>query len=233
MHSEFSTPLAELPTFLSTISMVKDDRAAIVQSLIQAERKSPSVYEPSRDLFLRVLEGRLDFDKASIQARRLNDEIERRCAIQILDTSEHFLKNEQPVRISRLPGLDYVLPNGLHLNISPIWLRHFDPCSLMVLHFWQAPLFDRQLAAAAAVLRATLLEALPQYSSCQIDFVSVAFSQFSNRRRFELYNWLKLMPLNEADLHRFWAQFMEAWCQYQHMGPREIKRKRTATLFNR
>ena len=233
MHSEFSTPLTELPTFLSTISMVRDDRAAIIQSLIQAERKSPSVYEPSRDLFLRVLEGRLDFDRASTQARRLNDEIERRCAIQILHASEHFLKNERPARISRLPNLDYVLPNGLHLNVSPIWLRHFDPSRLMVLHFWQTPLFDRQLAAAAAVLRTVLLETLPQYSSCQIDFISVAFSQFSNRRQFGVYNWVKLTPLNDTELHRFWAQFVEAWSQYQRMEPREIKRKRAATLFNR
>jgi hypothetical protein len=36
MRQEFSTPLVELPTFLSAISMVTDDRAAIVQKLIQA-----------------------------------------------------------------------------------------------------------------------------------------------------------------------------------------------------
>jgi hypothetical protein len=124
MHPEFSTPLAELPTFLSTISMVVDDRAAIIQSLIQAERKSPPVYEPSRDLFLRVLEGGLAFDRATVQARRLRNETERRCAVQILDASELFLRSERPIRISRLKNLDYVLPNGLHLNVSPIWLRH-------------------------------------------------------------------------------------------------------------
>jgi hypothetical protein len=101
----------------------------------------------------------------------------------------------------------------------------------MVLHFWQTPLFDRQLGAAAAVLRTALLEAMPQYSSCQIDFISVAFSQFSNRRRFERYNWVKLMPLNQAELHRFWQQFIAAWSQYQRIGPREIKRKKITTLF--
>ena len=147
MHSELSTPLTELPSFLSTISMVVDDRAAIVQKLIQAERKSPPVYEPSRDLFLSVLEGKLAFGKATLQARRLADDTERRCAVQIMDASERFLSSERPARISRLPGLTYALPNGLQLDISPVWLRHLDPSRLLVLHFWQAPLSTRQLAA--------------------------------------------------------------------------------------
>jgi hypothetical protein len=231
MRPELSTPLTQLPSFLSTISMVVDDRGAIVQKLIQAERKSPPVYEPSRDLFLSILEGKLSFGKATVQARRLTDETERRCAVQIMDASERFLCNERPTPISRLPGLTYTLPNGLGLDISPVWLRHFDPSRLLVLHFWQAPLSTWQLGAAASVLRSALLQNEPQYSSCEIDFISVAFSPFSNRRWFECHNWVKLNPLNANELRRFWQRFLEAWVHYHRMGPREIRRKRAADLF--
>lgn len=232
MYRQFSTPLSELPTFLSTISMVVDDRSVIIQKLRQAERKSPSVYEPSRELFLRVLEGKLDFDRATVQARRIADEIERRCAVQILDASEHFLRSERPARHFRLPHLEYTLPNGLSLDVSPIWVRNFDPDRLMVLHFWQASLSDRQLAAAAAVLRTALLTSQPQYTSCEIDFVSIAFFQSGNRRRFERYNWVKLKPLKEAELSRFWRHFAAAWSQYQSMEPREVTPRRVKGLFD-
>jgi hypothetical protein len=38
MEFAVSTPLNELPAFLSTISMVVDDRASIIERLTQAER---------------------------------------------------------------------------------------------------------------------------------------------------------------------------------------------------
>jgi hypothetical protein len=41
MDFAVSTPLNELPAFLSTISMVVDDRASIIERLTQVERKSP------------------------------------------------------------------------------------------------------------------------------------------------------------------------------------------------
>ena len=232
MDPELSTPLVALPTFLSTISMVVDDRSAIVRKLVQAERKSPPVYEPSRDLFLSVLEGKLSFDKATIQARRLADETERKCAVQIMDASEQFLRNERHSRISRLPDLKYALPNGLQLDISPVWLRHLDPSRLMILHFWRDPLSNWQMGAAAAVLRSALFDSQPQYTSCELDFISIAFSQIGNRRRFERYNWTKLKPHNATELRRFWTHFLAAWSQYQSFGPREIRRKRTANLFD-
>jgi hypothetical protein len=49
MESQFSTPLNDLPHFLSTIAMVVDDSASIIESLIQAERKSPSRYDPAKE----------------------------------------------------------------------------------------------------------------------------------------------------------------------------------------
>jgi hypothetical protein len=217
IYRELSTPLAELPTFLSTISMVADG-VSIVQKLIQAERKSPPVYGPSRDIFLSVLKGKLGFDNAVIQARRLADETERKCAVQIIDASEQFLRNERPATITELSSLKYALPNGLKLDISPVWLRHFHPERLLILHFWQTPLTQRQLGAAAAVLRAALFDEHPQYSSCEVDFISVAFSQFGSGRRFERYNWVGLKPLDGDELRRFWSQFLAAWSQYQRIG---------------
>jgi hypothetical protein len=233
IYRELSTPLVELPTYLSTISMVVDDRAAIIRNLIQAERKSPPVYGPSRDLFLSVLQGKMSFDRAVIQARRLADETERKCAVQIIDASEHFLRGERPTTAVELSNLKYTLPNGLQLKIAPVWVRNFDPERLMVLHFWQAPLFQRQLGAAAAVLRSALHNDQPQYSSCEIDFISVAFSQFGSSRRFERYNWTRLKPLDGDELHRFWQQFLIAWSHYHLTGPREIRRKRSASLFDK
>jgi len=231
IYRELSTPLVELPTFLSTISMVADG-VSIVQKLIKAERKSPPVYGPSRELFLSILRGKLDFDNAVIQARRLTDETERKCAVQIIDASEQFLRNERPVVVTELSHLRYALPNGLQLDISPVWLRHFHPERLLVLHFWQTPLTERQLSAAAAVLRAALFEVHPQYSSCEVDFISVAFSQFGSDRRFERNNWVRLKPLGDNELRRFWSQFLVAWSEYHRIGPREIKRKRNNGLFD-
>lgn len=231
IYRELSTPLVELPTFLSTISMVVDG-ASIVQKLIQAERKSPPVYGPSRDLFLSILKGQLRLDNAVVQARCLADETERRCAVQIIDASERFLRNEPPIVVAELSKLKYALPNGLQLDISPVWLRHFNPERLLVLHFWQTPLTERQLSAAAAVLRAALFDVHPQYSSCEVDFISVAFSQFGSGRRFERYNWVRLKPLDDNELRRFWSQFIAAWSQYQRIGPREVKRKRNSGLFD-
>jgi hypothetical protein len=232
IYRELSTPLVELPTYLSTISMVVDDRAAIVRNLIQAERKSPPVYGPSRDLFLSVLQGKLSFDRAVIQARRLADATERKCAAQIIDASEQFLREERPTTAVELPDLKYTLPNGLQLKIAPVWVRNFDPERLMVLHFWQAPLFQRQLGVAATVLRTALNEMQPQYSSCEIDFISVAFSQFGSKRRFERYNWAKLKPLGSDETQRFWLQFLAAWSQYHGLGSREIRRRRATGLFD-
>src|SRR3954465_5102435 len=109
MYREFSTPIIELPSFLSTISMVVDGQTAIVQSLIQAERKSPPVYLPTRDLFLSTLGGKLRFEDIVVQARRLIGETERKCAVQIIDASEQFLRKEKPAHIAELPDLKFTL----------------------------------------------------------------------------------------------------------------------------
>ena len=145
MNTKFSTPINELPSFLSTISMVGDDKHSILQRLQDAERKSPSVYEPTRALFLAILEGKLDFEKAMQQAWRLQDETEKKCATQVLDASKHFFEQQRPAHIAALTGLVFTLSNGLRLSISPIWVRQCDPDRILVLHFWQKAFSDWQL----------------------------------------------------------------------------------------
>jgi hypothetical protein len=232
MEREFSKPLVELPAFLSTISMVVDDLSAIVQKLIQAERKSPAIYTPTRDLFCRVLEGGFSFEEAIHQAHRLFDETERKCAIEVLRASEKFLRTERSAPITAFPNMSHSLPNGMELNVSPMLLRHFNPERLMVLHFWRAPLSEWQLSAAGAVIRSAIYDQQPQYRSCEIDFISIPLPEFAFRRRFERYNWTKLKPHNAAEMARFWRQFLAGWTEYQRKGPREIKRKRAVGLFD-
>jgi len=233
MEREFSTPLTELPTFLSTISMVEDDGRQIVESLTQAERKSPSVYEPTRDLFCLVLQGDLCVTQAMVQAHRILDEVERKCAVDVLEASKSFLEKQAAARVGPFPAMNFEIPNGLSLNVAPVWLRHFNPPRLMILHFWRQPLSDWQLGAASAVLRAALLTHQPDYAMCEIDFISVPHPEASPRRRFEHYDWAKLRPLDNKNLHRFWKQFCGAWSVYQNQEPREIKRRRSADLFGR
>lgn len=232
MHREFSTPIEELPTFLSTISMVVDDQSMIVQKLREAERKAPPIYASTRDLFLTVLSGRLSFHDATVQARRIVDQTERRCAVQVIDASEQFLREERPAHIAPLQKLEYALPNGLILKVLPVWLREASPDRLLILHFWQTPLSQWQLGAAASVLRGAIASRYPQYSACEIDFISVAFSQMGQGRRFERYNWMRLKPLSISEIDRFWKQFLAGWSRYQRQGPREIARRWKGGLFD-
>lgn len=232
MPGEFSTPLVELPSFLSTISMVGDDQAAIVQRLVQAERKSPSFYDPARDLFLSALEGKLSFEKVMAQAWNITDETERKCALQVLWASEQFLREERHARVGLLSNLKYHLPNGLPLNVTPVRLRHLSSGRLLVLHFWRTPLSQWQLSAAAGVLRLTLHTQIPKLDSCEIDFISVALTPSGDRREFQRLNWNRLKPLHRAELDRFWNQFLEAWSRYQRGGPRKINRRKFSGLFD-
>lgn len=232
METKFSTPLNELPTFLSTISMVGDDHSAIVQKLREAEHKSPSVYGPTRDLFLAVLEGKLSLDRAIVQAWRIKDHTEKKCATQILGVARDFLRLQRAAHVALLGDMKFILPNGLPLDVSPVWVRQSNPDRLLVLHFWQTAFSPWQLSAAAAVLRSTLFDQKPQYAGCDIDFISIPFSQIANARRFELYNWTKLKPLSESGTKRFWDRFLSAWIEYQRRGPREIRPKRIRTLFD-
>jgi hypothetical protein len=231
MERAFSTPLDELPIFLSTISMVTDDRASIVQRLIQGERKSPSRYEPAKDLLCRVLQGDLTLAQAIVQARNVSEPVDRKCAVDVLRASAKFLLAEPPARVGPFPAMSISVPNGLRLAISPIWLRHLDPQRLMILHFWLTPLSARQLSAAAAVLRKALLRHRPEYLGCELDFISVSQPETASERQFVRYGWTKLDPLGDADLSRFWKQFCVAWSEYQTRGPREFRRRRQAELF--
>jgi hypothetical protein len=232
VESAFSKPITELPAFLSTISMVVDDRSAIIQSLVHAERKSPPRYLPARDHFFRILEGDFDFSQALDQARKLQDETERKCAVEVLKASEDFLRKEQPARVSKLPEMAIPLPNNMKLAISPVWLRHFNPERLLVLHFWEQPLLPRQLSAAAAALKKALLRQKPEYALCDLDFITVSLPENASRRQFRRYSWTSIKPLAEDHLARFWKQLGDAWTDYQRREPRKINRRREPSLFD-
>jgi hypothetical protein len=229
---DLSTPLREPPSLLSTISMVVDDRAAIVQNLIHAERKSPPRYEPARALFCSVLQGDLGFKQGMDQAKSLAGPTERKCAIEILQASEKFLRAGSPAPIRPFPPMSFFLPNDLALEVKPILLRYLDPKRLMILHFWQTPLTPRQLGAVAAVLKKVLLKHYPHFVYCDLDLISVSLPASASERRFQLYNWAKLKMLDDNELTRFWNLFSEAWTRYQALGPRKIKRRREPSMFD-
>jgi hypothetical protein len=155
METKFSKPLSEPPSYLSMVSMVGDDQAYTIQQLVQAERKSPPVYDPTRELFNKTLEGKFSYQEALTQLRGLPDETERKCARDILDVSKEFLLGQPAARVGRLEPMGLQLPNGILLNVSPVWLRHISPKRLMVLHFWQTPLTDWQFSAAGGILLVT------------------------------------------------------------------------------
>jgi hypothetical protein len=231
MTQDFSTPLTELPGFLSTISMVVDDRSLIVQSLVQAERKSPSVYEPAKDLFCRVLQGDFNVNQAISQARKILDPTERRCAVNVLQASASFLNREKPAHVGPLPPMSYTLPNGMNLSVAPLLLRHCKQERVMVLHFWQKPLSQWQVNAAGAVIQSALATHQRDYLGREIDFISVSLPERASSRRFERYDWTKVKPLTEAELARFWKQLLAAWSEYQRREPRAIRRRRDPDMF--
>jgi len=233
MDYGLSSPLRTLPSFLSTISMVVDDQSAIIKSLIHAERKSPPKYAPTRDLFFRVLKGDLSFSQALKQARLLPDHVQRRCALEVLEASKDFLRDTPKGVVTEFPPLQIQIPNQLALDVSPVWLQHRDPKKLLVLHFWRRPLADRQRSAAAIILRKALLQQQPFFSGCELDFVSVSVPTNSSSRKFRLYDWKGLKPLDERDLVRFWQPFLEAWSKYQSREPRRFRRRGERDLFDR
>jgi|HubBroStandDraft_6_1064221.scaffolds.fasta_scaffold1655825_2 hypothetical protein len=71
--------------------MVGDDREQTIRELQYAERKSPAVYNPARDLFLSVLRGQFDLRSAFAQIRWVPDETERKCARDVLEASKSLL----------------------------------------------------------------------------------------------------------------------------------------------
>jgi hypothetical protein len=225
MERAVSTPLEELPTFLSSISMVVDDRASIINSLTQAERKSPPKYGPARDLFRRILQGDLSFADALRQAHNVVDPTHRACAVDVLEASSRFLRSETPARVGEFPTMDFSISTDMTLVVAPVWLRHLNPHRLMALHFWRKPLTARQLGAAAAVLRTALLLHHPEYVGCGLDFISVSHHEGTSGRQFQRYDWASLKPLDEVQLRRFWRQFCEAWSEYQKRAPRTFTRR--------
>jgi len=230
--SVLSTLLTELPSFLSAVSMVGDDRSRTIQGLVRAEHKSPPRYDLARDLFLDVLRGNFTIESAFSQAQSLPLEIERKCAEEILNTSKSFLSNEPVGRIGLLSPMAIPLPNGMELAVSPVWIRHLSQPRLMVLHFWRQPLSQWQLSAAAAILISAVKRDEPECRYLDLDFISVAVPDHSPERRFRRYDWYTVKPLEDEDLHRFLGRLCDAWKEYHNRGPRVIKPRRERDLFD-
>jgi hypothetical protein len=154
------------------------------------------------------------------------------CANDILEASKIFLNEAARGHVGRFPAMDILIPTGMTLGVSPIWLRHLNAPRLMVLHFWRTPLSQWQLSAAGAVLRSALHQNQPDFAECELDFISVSLAGASKQRRFEHFDWGKLKPLSEKELHRFWRQFCAAWSNYKSRGPRKIRRKSHPGMFD-
>jgi len=231
LENALSKPLTALPTFLSAVSMVGDDQERTIRELVHAERPSPPIYDPARDLFIGVLRGHFTIEEALVQARRLHDGTERRCAEDVLAASKSFLTKELPAGVARLKPMEILLPNGLELGVSPVWLRYRSPDRLMVLHFWRQPLSDWQRSAAAAILITALKKDNPAYMWLDLDFISVAIPDHSTARRLRLYNWHTLKVLDDEGLSRFLERLCNAWAAYQRRGPRVTKPRRQPGLF--
>ncbi len=227
---DYSKPITALPAYLSTISMVVDDRTTIVKRLTWAERKSPSKYMPARDLFCMTLSGKFAFESALKQAANLSGD-EKSCAIDVLKASKDFLVQEPRARIGAFQSMQIKLPNGLDLNISPVFLRHLERPRLMVLHFWKRPLLPRQLGAAGATLQRALIESRFDPSNYELDFISVSQPENATRRQFRIYNWKNIKPLNDKALARFWKLLIDAWSDYKRRPLRRIKRRNDDRLL--
>jgi hypothetical protein len=238
METKLSTPLEEPPSFLSMVSMVGDDQADTVRQLVHAERKSPPFNEPARQLFLSVLEGKFTYQGALAQAKQLSDQIERKCARVILEASKKFLAEQPAAHVGRLQPMGILLPKGLELGVSPVWLRHLLPKRLLILHFWQEPLSNWQRSAAAGILMAAMERHNPVLTRLEIDFISISEPAFSAGRhlnagrRLKEYGWHNLDRLDGDDLRRFLDRFCDAWDKYKRLPPREIRqRNKQAALF--
>lgn len=233
MPIAMSESLRELPGFLSTISMVVDDQSLIIQDLKDAERKSPSVYGPAREMFCRVLDGSLSFEKALSHARTLSDQTEKKCAVEILLASKRFLTSAANSRIGYLPAMEVSIFEGPILKISSVYLRHLEPKRLMILHFWQKPLLSRQLGAAASILKIAMEKYNSEWINYEIDFISVAIPSPGAQRQFKTYDWKQLKPLNDSELRKFWKLLVTAWNKYQKLSPRSyVIRRKKPDLFD-
>jgi hypothetical protein len=231
LETSHSRLLTTFPSFLSTVSIVGDDQNKTIQAFRHAERKSPPVYDPARDLFIRLIQGDFTFEAALDQARLLTDKIERKCATNVLEAAKSFLTSAPPAKLGPLPPMAIRLPNGMELSVSSVWIRHVHPDRLMVLHLWEKSLSDWQLSAAGAILRMALYRHQPTCARLELDFISVAVPGHSSERRLQNYSWELLKPLDEDGLQRFFKRLCDAWTEYQRQGPREYKKRRPPDLL--
>lgn len=232
MADDLSRPLEALPGFLSTISMVEDDQAAVIKGFIGAERKSPPRYDAARQLIFKTLEGQISLQQAHDYADSVSDPVDRRCAQQVLRASRPFLETAPIAPVTALPSMSVEIRAGLSLNVGPVWVRQLEEPRLLLLHVWDRPLNDRQVRAALAVLKAALATQQPAWSYREIDFVSVATPELAAKRHCRVYSWRTLAPMEEDELARFFRDMLSAWDTYRRIGPRPVKRRGPPGLFD-
>jgi hypothetical protein len=225
MIEDLSIPLEELPGFLSTISMVEDDRREIIKGLIAAERKSPPRYDAARQLILRVLEGQIDYERAEAFAATIPDPIDKRCAEDVLNAAKPFLRSATTSPVGQLAPMRFEVRPELFLKVAPIRVRQLSEPRVLLLHVWDRPLNDRQVRAALAILKRALTDQLPAYSYRDIDFVTLSTPPLSARRSCRIYGWNSLPPMETDELDRFLGALSDAWSEYQRHGPRSVKRR--------
>lgn len=231
MVDGLSKPLEALPGFLSTISMVVDDRSQVIKGFIGAERKSPPRYNAARELILRVLRGQINLQQAQDFADTVSDPVDRRCAQQVLRASQPFLKDASSAPVTALPAMAIEVRADLTLSVRPVWLRQLEEPRLLLLHLWDRPLNERQVRAGLAILKNALALEQPALAYREIDFVSIATPDLAGGRRCQVYGWQTLAPMEDDELVRFFRDMLSAWDEYHRIGPRPVKRRGAPDLF--
>lgn len=226
-----STPLTKFPVYMSSIRIVTDDRQEAVKGLIHAEQTPPARYVVARDLFIEVLSGKMTYEQAYRQAGYEADPIKRRYALRIMEVSKDFFDNTRKYPISQLPTMAVILPNGMELNVAPIWARYDQPMRLMILYLWETPLSDLQLSVAAGLLHEAIRDT--KYRGRELDFISVSRPTHSAGRRLQLMGWEKLKPFYDDDLKSALKFYLcDVWDEYHRRGPRPINLRRGRDLLN-
>ena len=225
MSDDLSVPLDELPGFLSTISMVEDDQRDIVKRLIAAEKKSPPRYDAARQLFLSVIEGQIDHERAELFANTISDPIDRRCAQDVLKAATNYLRSATSSPVGQLSPMRFEIRPDLSLGVAPIRVRQLEEPRVLLLHVWDRPLSDRQVRAAISILKRTLADQAPEYAYRDLEFVTVSTPPLSAQRSCKVYGWKTLPHMEDDELSRFLLALSDAWQTYRSIGPRPVRRR--------
>ncbi|WP_126401830.1 hypothetical protein [Blastochloris tepida] len=232
MPITYGKPLLEPPAYFSIAGMYGCSKSEIISRLRDAERPSPSIYTPAVDLFIAVLEKKISFKGAIVQASRL-PEPQNRCATNVLLEADNFLSLESAHCITKIPDIALPIGSELKINVSPIWLRRIGNIfRVLSLYFWKKKLTSGQLSAVGAIIKGGISCCRSDLSGLEIDLIAISENDLLSRRTFERYGWDRLKPLNEGDLEKFLSLFRESWREYRANGPRTPQTRHKKDLFS-